>query len=274
MQQIPGYIQKPCTKCNANVFIAQATGTGYCTACQTMNSIPMGAVPPNSPAAGFQAAASMGTGFPVGKLVGIIAGALVIGIGSVGFAMVKTSLFGSGGKGHIGYSQLSIDPKKADPDAMISAVHGLATKWKSDAVWLGVNYQYVNADGTMDLSKGGATVEYLSPGAAKNLAKSVYQDSVKRFDFSGTDVNYSATRGVVDPKSWADFKALPTPGCSIKQLVQTLVKTKGLTPGKTVRVTYDIQFQQFAPNEPSWRVMSDDPKIDNYFSMSNCSQTK
>ena len=61
------------------------------------------------------------------------------------------------------------------------------------------------------------------------------------------------------------------PRCSLKQLTQSL-QSRGLTGSKTVRITYDQQFP--GPADPSWRVIGEDPKIDSYFSMATCAQTK
>lgn len=209
-------------------------------------------------------------GSPRAKIVGGVAAALVVTVAAVGWSMFKRDMFGAGGKGNIGYGQLAIDPKKADGDAMMTSVAGLATKWKRDAVWWGVNYQAVHGDGTVDLERG-AKVEYASLGAARSLAKSVNQDSIKEFSFGPTGVNFSRMTGVRDPKQWADAQAPAMPACGIKQLAQSL-QSRGLTGSKTVRITYDQQFA--GPSEPSWHVMGEDPPINGYFSMATCAPVK
>jgi hypothetical protein len=40
-----------------------------------------------------------------------------------------------------------------------------------------------------------------------------------------------------------------------------------------VRVTFDAS-SGFGPSEWSWRVVGQDPKIDSYFSLATCAQTK
>jgi hypothetical protein len=209
-------------------------------------------------------------GSPRAKILGGVAFALVATIGAIGWTMFKRDMFGAGGKGNIGYLQLGVDPKKPDGDKMMTSVDGLATKWKRDAVWWGVNYQAVHADGTVDLERG-ATVEYASLSSAKSLAKSVNQDAIKQFSFGPAGVNFSRMTGVRDAKQWADAVPPGLPGCSVKQLAQSL-QSKGLTGSKTVRITYDQQFG--GPSEPSWHVMGEDPPINGYFSLATCAPTK
>ena len=127
-------------------------------------------------------------------------------------------------------------------------------------------------DGTVDLEKG-ATVTYASLSSAQSLAKSVNKDSLKEFAFGTTGVSFNRMTGVLDPTKWANATAPELPRCTIKKLAQSLA-AKGLTGSKTVRITYDQQFAFAGPAEPSWRVMGEDPKIDSYFSMATCAQTK
>jgi hypothetical protein len=150
------------------------------------------------------------------------------------------------------------------------SVAGLASRWKRDAVWWGVNYQAVHPDGTVDVERG-ATVTYASLSSAKSLAKSITQDSLKEFSFGPSGVNFSRMTGVLNPKQWEDAAPPALPRCSLKQLTQ-LLQSKGLTGSKTVRITYDQQFG--GPAQPSWRVIGEDPKMDAYFSMATCAPTK
>lgn len=195
---------------------------------------------------------------------------LLLGAGAGVAALKGTG--GSKGKGTASYGDVGLDAKKPDADQMISSVAGLATRWKKDASWWGVNFLSVNADGVVDVSRG-ATVEYASLSSAKSLVTSTNKDSIKEFTFGLNSISYNRITGVRDPKQWQDAKPLAAPRCSIKQLVQSL-KAKGLTGSKTVRVTYDAQFGFAGPSEPSWRVIGEDPKIDSYFSMATCAQTK
>jgi hypothetical protein len=214
-----------------------------------------------------------GQGISKLKLVGLIIGAVVLIILGVAGNYARRSFFGPGGRGTAGYGQLGINPSKGDGDKMMTSVSGFAMGWKRDAVWWGLNYTYVGPDGTMDLNKGSATVEYASLSSAKSLAKSVNQDSLKEFSFGPSGVRFNTTRGVRDPKTWANATAPALPTCGIKQLAKAL-GDRGLVAGKTVRITYDQQFAFAAPAEPSWHVLGEDPKIDAYFSMATCAQTK
>jgi hypothetical protein len=280
---IPGFTQVPCPRCGQPVMVAQATGTGYCRCGNQVSAggggapgaPPPGAAPPTGGMPGMprmpfpQVGAG---GSPKAKIFGAIGVAVVVIIGGGAWTAFKQDMFGAGGRGNIGYGQLSIDPKKADGDAMMLSVAGLATKWKRDAVWWGVNYQAVRADGSVDLERG-ANVTYASLSSAQNLAKSVNKDSLKEFTFGATGVNFSRMTGVLDAKKWANAEAPPLPRCTIKQLASSL-GAKGLTGSKTVRITYDQATAFAGPAEPSWRVIGEDPKMDSYFSMATCALTK
>jgi len=282
MNAIPGFNQVPCPKCGQVVMVAQATGTGYCRCGNQVSAggapgapPPMGGTPgmpgmgmPGMPRMGFPQAGAGGS--PRMKIFGAIGLAVVAIVAGSIWTAFKRDMFGAGGRGNIGYGQLSVDPKKADGDVMMTSVAGLATKWKRDAVWWGVNYQAVRPDGTVDLERG-ATVTYASLSSAKSLAKSVNKDSLKEFAFGATGVNFSRMTGVLDAKQWANAEPPAMPQCSLKQLTKQLA-AKGLTGTKTVRITYDQQFG--GPSEPSWRVLGEDPKMDSYFSMATCAPTK
>ncbi len=205
------------------------------------------------------------------KVIGLVGGVVVLGVLGIVGNYARTPFFGSG-RGTAGYGQLGIDPKRADGDLMMTSVAGLATRWKSDAVWWGLTYSYVGPDGTMDLSNGGAVVQYASLSSAKSYAKSVNQDAIKEFRFGATQVTFNTMTGARDPKSWANAVAPARPACTIKQVAQALA-SKGLVKGKTVRIMYDVQFAFAAPIEPSWHVVGEDPKIDAYYSMATCAQT-
>lgn len=288
MQNPGGFVQQPCGKCGTIVWISPMAGVGYCPSCHTPNQLAPGAaaaaqgapaapgMPPGAGAPAFVPTPGIPIatpGFPVGKIIGAVAGAVGIAVLSIGGYFAKTALFGAGGKGNIGYAQLGIDPDRADPDRMITSVAGLATKWKKDASFWSVNLQYVGADGLVDLNKGGASVQYVSMNSARSAAKSINQDSIKDFDFGPSGVRFNSTRGTAGGKPWSqNAKAPPTPACGIKQLVEKL-KPRGLAPGKTVRVTFDPSSIAM-PAELSWRVVSDELKIDSHYSIATCAQTK
>ncbi|MCA9599406.1 MAG: hypothetical protein KC776_39130 [Myxococcales bacterium] len=268
MQQA-GFTQQPCSKCGTVVWIPQATGMGICPSCHTQNTLaggaPQAAAPQQYPGMPNMGAAS-GGGFPVGRMIAGVGGAIVIGVLSIGGWYVKSYFFGGGGKGKIGYGQLGIDKSKADGDKMITSVSGLATKWKKDAVWWSVNYQAVRADGTVLLDKG-AVVEYVSPSKVQSVSKKLREDSIKKFQFSTVGVDFSKKWNATN--QWKNVVPPPPPTCTLKQVTASLA-SKGLTGDKTVRVTFDPQFQNV--NVPTWHVIGDDPKIDAYYSMADCSE--
>jgi hypothetical protein len=210
-------------------------------------------------------------GLPVGKIIGIVAGAILLSAGGFAYSKFKTDVFGGGGPGNAGWVLLGIDPKKADGDQMITSVAGFATKWKKDATWWGANFIHVRADGTVDVDEGGATVTYVSLNNAKSPAKTYNKDSLKEFSFGPTGVSFNRMTGVLDYKQWEDAVAPALPACTIKMLITKQLAAKGLTGKKEVRITYD---HMFGPAEPSWRVMGEDPKIDAYFSLATCAPTK
>ncbi|MEZ4220507.1 MAG: hypothetical protein R3B13_06205 [Polyangiaceae bacterium] len=308
--QVPGFVQQPCSRCGAQVYIAQATGMGICPSCHTQNNLaaapaaqgygapgaaPGYPAPGAAPAAQGYAApgaapgaqgygmpgAAAGYGMPAGgmpnyaaasggssmfKAIGGAAAAILVAVLGIGGWYVKSYFFGGGGKGKIGYGQLGIDKSKADGDKMITSVAGLATKWKKDAVWWSVNYQAVRPDGTVILDKG-AVVEYVSPSKVQSASKKVREDSIKKFQFSTVGVDFSKKWNATN--QWKNVISPPTPQCSIKQLAGQLAK-QGLTGEKTVRITYDPQFQNV--NVPTWHVIGTDPKIDAYYSHVDCSE--
>lgn len=278
MQQ-HGFVQVPCVKCGTIVWIAQATGSGYCPSCHTPNTLQagaapqqMGGAPGGQPQYGMpqqQYAAPMAmpsSGFPIGKLIGGVFGALVIGALSIGGWWAKTYFFGGGGKGKVGWGQLKMDSSKPDGDLMMTSISGAATKWKKDAIWWSTNYQAVRADGTVDVTKG-AQVEYISPSKVSSASKKVREDSIKKFVFSKTGVDFSKKWNATN--QWKNVTPPAQPTCTIKQLAQKLAAEKGLTGEKTVRISYDPQFQR---GTQAWRVIGKDPAIDAEFSMTDCAE--
>jgi hypothetical protein len=142
-----------------------------------------------------------------------------------------------------------------------------ASKWKRDAVFWSLNYQAVRADGTVDVSKG-AEVVYVSPNASGSHAKSVRNDSIKKFGFSASGVSFKSKWG------WNDvvegIEAHPAPTCKVKDVVALLVKQGVLSGNKTVRITFDPKFADYY----AWRVLGSDPKIDALYSWDDCSPIK
>ncbi|MBK7585914.1 MAG: hypothetical protein IPI67_37725 [Myxococcales bacterium] len=278
--QAPGFVQQPCSGCGTMVYIAQATGMGICPSCHRQNNLvggPQVAAPQGYGAPQGQpgypmpqqsyAMPQMATGgMPIGKIFGAFGGALALGVLSIGGWYVKSHFLGGGGKGKAGYGAIGIDPKAADGDKMITSIGGYATKWKKDAVWWSVNYQAVRADGTVVLGEG-AQVEYVSPSKVQSASKKVREDSIKKFSFGPSGVDFSKQWDATN--QWKNVIPPVTPACSIKRVVGALA-AKGLTGTKTVRVTFDPQFQNV--NVPTWHVIGKDPQIDAYYSMADCSE--
>jgi hypothetical protein len=186
----------------------------------------------------------------------------------------KRAYFGGGGKENVGYAQLGIVPKAADPDKMIPAAHSYATEWKNDAAFWSFNARGVRADGTMDLTseEASAEVEFISVAGVQSYAKSVREGSVKEFTFNSVGLDFSRSKTPLDRWTIKDTPALPH--CSIRQLAASLA-SKGLTGKKTVRVMFDPKFAGLINlPEQAWRVMGDDPKIDAYYSMETCKELK
>jgi len=172
-------------------------------------------------------------------------------------------------KGQLDYESIGVDPKQANADTLIQGLAGPARKWKSDAVFYSANFNAVGADGTVDLSAGGKVV-YVSPRRVGSALKNQRKDAIKEFlltkGYARHDKKLNATKG------WKNFSPV-TLGCSIQQLT-TILKDKGLTAGKKVKITYNPKLQgRFVP-QPSWRVTGDDPKVDAYYSLSNCDLVK
>jgi ribosomal protein L37E len=196
------------------------------------------------------------------KMIGSVVGVGVLAVvGSiVGIKMKGTKAK----KGMLSYSAISMDAKKIDADKMIGAVESTAKTWKKDAAFWSINLQAVHADGTVDASGGGAQVEYVSPSGVTNPSKKLREDSIKKFSFGPSGVDYSDIWGASD--KWELDGTPPTPHCGIKNVTKQLA-SKGLTGDKTVRITFDPQFA----DSWSWHVLGEDPKIDAYFSMEDCS---
>ncbi len=269
--QAPGMGSFGAAPANPNPYGAPPPGLGA----QPQAGWPAQGQPQAQPAQGTPMHLNVG-GFKVPFNVGaagggiskvkIIGGVILAIVLAVGTAIVKGKL-GTTAKGNLSYAALGINRDKADPDKMISAVAGAARKWKSDAAWLGVNLQWVHADGTVDLNKGGAQVEYVSPNAVQSLAKSVRKDSIKKFSFGPAGVSHKDLWGATE--AWKEFKAPPVPKCGIKDVVKIL-NGQGLTGSKTVRITFDISFADFY----AWHVIGEDPKIDALYAFEDCSLIK
>jgi len=192
-------------------------------------------------------------------------GAAVVGVAAlaVGGAVIKSKMKSSKSKpGMLSYSSLKMDVKKIDADAMIPAVQSTALAWRKDALFLSINLQAVHADGTLDASGGGAQVEYFSLERINGLSKKLREDAFKKFSFGPSGVDYGDQWDALEKPDQPITEGPPLPHCGIKNVVKQI---KGLTGDKTVRVTYDPNF------DIAWHVIGEDPKVDQMFSIEDCS---
>jgi ribosomal protein L37E len=193
----------------------------------------------------------------------VIGSVVLVGVLGVAGAVLKGKFMNKNKKGMLSYSALSMDMKKIDADKMIPAVESTAKAWRSDAVFLSINLQEVHADGTVDASGGGAQVEYVSPSRANGLSKKLREDAFKKFSFGPSGVDYKDQWDALEKADMPDHP--PFPHCGIKNVVKQLA-AKGLTGDKTVRITFDPVF-----NTEAWHAIGEDPKIDELFSIEDCS---
>jgi ribosomal protein S27E len=199
-----------------------------------------------------------GGGLSKFKIIGSVILVIAVSIAGVIFKMK----FGSTAKGNLSYASLGVDRKHPDADELISALASPAKKWKRDAIWWSANFQAVNADGKIDISKG-AEVVYISENGVQSSAKSVRKDSIKKYSAGGAGVSHRKMWGATKP--WDGIEKHPTPTCAIKDVMALVGKT--LPAGKTVRITFDPTFADYY----AWHVISSDPKIDTQYAFSDCS---
>jgi hypothetical protein len=293
------FVQVPCVKCGTVVWIAPAAGVGYCPSCHTPNNIPAGGAPaaaapgaapqgmpgappgaaPGAPAAaapGAPPAAGYGTPAPAFggvsaggpsklKAIGGVVVAVIAAIGYGGLKMFGRSVV-KGGTGTESLSSLGIDPKKGDVDKMIAGASAYAKKWKSDAAFWSVNVAALNADGTIDLTDKNVVVEYFSPSAVSSPLQTVRDDSIKKFNFIGDNMQYGDIWGVRKQYS-PPPKGPSIAGCTVKMLAQTLVKQGILKAGSPLQVSIDPVF-----SETSWIVQT--PSKPMHFDTGTCQPRK
>ena len=200
-----------------------------------------------------------------------------VGAGQVGAVMflgmvLLACKFVGGGKSktQIEYSELGLDPKSADADAMIQSVTGRARKWKRDATFWEASFNAVRGDGTVDLSAGASKVRFVSPKHAQSALAKQRKDALKEFKFQANHVKIGGK--IRAKKRWKNFYA-PTPTCTIKQLTASLAE-RGLTGSKTVRIRFDPRNTGKFVKQDAWRVQGEDPKIDAYYSLKTCELIK
>ncbi len=202
-----------------------------------------------------------GGGMSKFKIIGSVV--LVIAL-SIAGVFIKMKMGGTA-KGNLSYASLGVDKKKPDGDKLIAALATPAKKWKKDAIWWSANFQAVDAEGRVDVSKG-AEVVYISENGVQSNAKSIRKDSIKKYGAGVAGVKHSDLWGATDP--WEGVEKHPEPQCKLKDVMA--IVGKQLPAGKTVRVTFDPKFADYY----AWRVLSDNPKIDTLYAFSDCSEIK
>lgn len=186
---------------------------------------------------------------------------IVAGVGAASFGW--RHFMGEPGREKL--SNVGIDKKKADPDRMIIAARAYAQKWKSDAGFWSVNILKLGADGTVDLSDSNVVVEYFSPSAVSSPSTTVRNDSIKKFNYIGDDMQYGDKWGVT--KRY-DPPPRPTmiPTCTAKMLAAKLVAVGVMKPGGTAHAQIDPAFGD------EWLVQSSSgPRR---FDIANCNERK
>jgi hypothetical protein len=209
---------------------------------------------------GFKIPIKVGAGMQF-KIIGLV---VVLIIGSVAAFFIKQKLKGdTTAKGNLSYKSLGLDPRHADADKLISSVERAAEKWRGDAVFWALNLQAVHADGTVDTSNGGNQITYISLHGVSSNSKSVRNDSMKKFNFGPSGVDYSQIWGASEP--WEDVVPPSIPTCGIKDLMEQQLSKRGITGDKTVRISLE-------PDDYSvWHVWGD---VNAYFSPEDCGELK
>lgn len=250
-----------------SIPMSQAPMPGMQMSHGAMSQAPMPTASPAQPMASNPAAMYQNPRKHVAKGV---AGAVVVAVLGGGGYFVKKK-FGNPGPGKLSYRSLHINPSKAEPDALITAVAGTATKWNRDATWWAVNVHGVRPDGTVDLKSGAtAQVTYISPSRVQSLAKTRRKDSIKKFSFGPVHINHA--KKWEPTKAWKEVSPPGMPACAIADLTAHLV-SKGFKTG-TLHVSFDPQFA-FAVDAYAWRVQNEAQlELNGWFSMLDCSLLK
>ncbi|MEO7094046.1 MAG: hypothetical protein ABI175_12405 [Polyangiales bacterium] len=277
----PQFVQIPCVKCGATVWISPAAGVGYCPSCHTPNNMPAGGAPQAQPYGqpGVQQPMQqpMGQGQPAPQVapvamspmafrqpkkppMGLIIGGVLLAIvGSVGFSLFKSFIFKK--PGHASAKDIGIsDPKKADLDQIIAGTKTLAQKWRGNAQFFAVTANGVNPDGTVDLTDGNVIVKYISVGNKV--------DSTKEFILNGDDVTYDKVWDTT--RAWVADDVTPLPECTAGKLAKALKKEEGWKSGKGQFI-----IDPEDTDRPAWHVnISGGAKVTDFFDLETCEKLK
>lgn len=183
-------------------------------------------------------------GLPLGRMLGGV-GAAVVAIGvSLGVFFLKDKL---PGRGMSKTTEFGIDSKKADAEKMILAAGTLAKKWRNDATFMKISMPAMQSDGTVDLTKNNAMVEYFSPSGVQSGSASGRKDTIKKYNFVNSDQIIYRDRWDASNQWRAPLPISAVPACKASQIA---AKVPGFTPGKTAIVTLDPESMK----GPAWIV--------------------
>ena len=264
----PQFVQIPCVKCGATVWISPAAGVGYCPSCHTPNNMPaaagqsaqpmqaaqQGAAPQAAPQA-FNAMAYRQQKKP--PVAAILGGVVLLVVGSIGFSLFKSYIFKK--PGHASAKDIGVsDSKKADLDQIIAGTKTLAKKWRPNAEFFSVNANGMNPDGTVDLSDGNVTVKFISPGNRV--------DSMKEFNLNGDDVTYDKVWDT--ERAWNSDDVTAMPQCTAAKLTKSL-KKDGWKSGKGQFI-----IDPESTDRPAWHVNISSANVADFFDLESCDKLK
>ena len=225
---------------------------------------PYGA-PAGFPQQAYQAPAAASRGGMLKMIVPVIG---MIAVACFG-AIAKSGLRNFSRPGHRSLSAKNIDEHAADPDAMIRAAGELARDWRNDAVFSSININGMSPSGTVDLSNSShtVTVEYFSPSRVSSVLESERRDSIKKFTFTSSGIDYNTVWGVRQRVEHP--MPTPTPACNTRQL-GSILTSQGVPASADLHVQYDPQFAFAVNGALAWHVMSSSPTMDRWFDVGAC----
>lgn len=292
-----GFVQSPCTRCGAPVWIAQNTGVGFCARCQQYHSAPVAAAShsssPPGPAWLVRPPPGAFTAPPVPQNLGSIppppASSLLpptpdvdrsvrwmrrvaVGLGvtvvCLAFGIAGYAARGGFRRGHDPLARYDVDPAAASPDRLLQIAGEIAQRWEPDARFHGITLRGLTVRGVVDLTRRehSVTVEYFSPARVTSAQESDRRASIKRVIFNADGVHYERTFGVPARVGVAFATTLPV--CTTRRLAAKL-SSEGMPPSAEFRVSY-IPDGFGAVGDVWWRVVSDRPRVDRLYDAGDC----
>lgn len=147
---------------------------------------------------------------------------------------------------------------------MIRAAGEFARDWRSDAVFSSIDINGLTTAGTVDLSNSShtVTIEYFSPARVSSYIERERNDSIKKFTFTSSGIDYNAVWGV--RRRVERPTATPTPTCGTRGLGAPLTQ-QGVPATADLHVQYDPQFSFAVNGALAWHVTSSAPVFDRWF---------